>query len=127
MSKERDQLLTEVREAFRLNAVAGDTMDQAASDFLGLHRTDVRLLDVLHMAGGMSAGELARAGHLSPARSPPRWTSGARRLRATRSRPRGPLARARRGHDRMQKLTQELYGPLAEVETGSSTATATTC
>jgi hypothetical protein len=47
VSNERGQLLLEVREAFRLNGVAGDTMDQATSDFLGLHRTDVRLLDVL--------------------------------------------------------------------------------
>ena len=67
MSKDRDELLTEVREAFRLNGQAGDAMDQAASEFLGVHRTDTRLLDVLQMSGRMSAGELARAGHLSPA------------------------------------------------------------
>jgi DNA-binding MarR family transcriptional regulator len=90
-------------------------MDQATSDLLGLHRTDVRLLDVLQMAGGMSAGELARAGHLSPAAV----TAALDRLERAR------YVRRVRDHedrrrvlvevtDRMQKPTQELYGPLAE-------------
>jgi DNA-binding MarR family transcriptional regulator len=115
MSKDRDQLLTEVREAFRLNGVAGDTMDQAASDFLGLHRTDVRLLDVLHMAGGMSAGELARAGHLSPAAVTAALDRLERAGYVRRVRDREDRRRVLvEVTDRMQKLTQELYGPLAE-------------
>ncbi len=106
--------MMEVREAFRLNGQAGDTMDQAACDFLGVHRTDSRLLDVLQMSGGMSAGELARAGHLSPAAV----TAALDRLERA-----GYLRRVRDEHDRrrvlvevtdrMEKLTEELYGPLA--------------
>ncbi len=107
--------MAEVREAFRLNGQAGDTMDQAAADFLGLHRTDTRLLDVLQMSGGMSAGELARAGHLSPAAV----TAALDRLEKA-----GYVRRFRDEVDRrrvlvevtarMQTLTGELYGPLAE-------------
>ncbi|HYN49424.1 MAG TPA: MarR family transcriptional regulator [Thermoleophilaceae bacterium] len=107
--------MAEVREAFRLNGQAGDTMDQAAADFLGLHRTDTRLLDVLQMSGGMSAGELARAGHLSPAAV----TAALDRLEKAGyvHRFRDEVDRRRvlvEVTDRMQKLTGELYGPLAK-------------
>jgi predicted Zn-dependent protease len=64
-----------VRDAFRRTGQAGDTMEQAAAEFLGVHRTDTRLLDVLQMAGRLSAGELARAGRLSPAAVTPRSTA----------------------------------------------------
>lgn len=115
MSKERQQLIDDVREAFRRNGMAGDVMDQAAAEFLGVHRTDERLLDVLQMAGGMSAGELARAGHLSPAAV----TAALDRLERA-----GYVRRVRDEHDRrrvlveitdrMSELTWELYGPLAQ-------------
>ena len=114
MSKEREQLIAEVREAFRRNGQASDAMDQAAAEFLGIHRTDGRLLDVLQMAGGMSAGELARAGHLSPAAV----TAALDRLERA-----GYVRRVRDEHDRrrvlveitdrMYELTGVLYGPLA--------------
>jgi DNA-binding MarR family transcriptional regulator len=114
MSKKRDRLLAEVREAFRLNGQAGDAMDQAAAEFLGIHRTDTRLLDVLQMAGGMSAGELAKAGHLSP---------GAVTAALDRLERAGYVRRVRDENDRrrvlveitdrMQELTTQLYGPLA--------------
>jgi DNA-binding MarR family transcriptional regulator len=114
VSKRREQLISEVREAFRLNGQAGDVMDQAAADFLGLHRTDTRLLDVLQMAGRMSAGELARAGHLSP---------GALTAALDRLERAGYVRRVRDENDRrrvlveitdrMQDLTGQLYGPLA--------------
>lgn len=114
MSKELDKLIAEVREAFRLKGQASDTMDQAAADFLGLHRTDTRLLDVLQMSSGMSAGELARAGHLSPAAV----TAALDRLEKAGyvRRFRDEVDRRRvlvEVTDRTQKLTQELYGPLA--------------
>jgi DNA-binding MarR family transcriptional regulator len=114
MSKDRDRLITEVRDAFRLNGQAGDTMDQAAAEFLGLHRTDTRLLDVLQMTGRMSAGELARAGHLSPAAV----TAALDRLERA-----GYVRRVRDKDDRrrvlveitehLDELTGVLYGPLA--------------
>ena len=115
MSKERDQLISEVREAFRLNGQAGDAMDQAAADFLGIHRTDTRLLDILQMWGRMSAGELAKAGQLSP---------GALTAALDRLERAGYVRRVRDENDRrrvlvditdqLEKLTWELYGPLAE-------------
>lgn len=114
MSKKRDELIAEVRDAFRRNGQASDTMDQAASEFLGIHRTDTRLLDVLQMTGGMSAGELARAGNLSPAAV----TAALDRLERA-----GYVRRVRDEQDRrrvlvevtdrMNELTGQLYGPLA--------------
>lgn len=114
MSKKREQLISEVREAFRVNGQAGDAMDQAAAEFLGIHRTDSRLIDVLQMAGRMSAGELAKAGHLSPGAV----TAALDRLERAEY-----LRRVRDENDRrrvlveltdkMQELTRQLYGPLA--------------
>jgi DNA-binding MarR family transcriptional regulator len=111
----KDQLLTEVRDAFRRNGQAGDTMDQAVADCLGVHRTDTRLLDVLQLDGRMSAGELARAGHLSPAAV----TAALDRLERA-----GYVRRTRDEQDRRRvlveiteranELTWQLYGPLAE-------------
>jgi DNA-binding MarR family transcriptional regulator len=114
MSKDRDELIEEVRDAFRLNGQASDAMDQAAAEFLGIHRTDGRLLDVLQMAGRMGAGELARAGHLSPAAV----TAALDRLeRAGYVRRVGDANDRRRVlvelTERMHALTGELYGPLA--------------
>jgi DNA-binding MarR family transcriptional regulator len=115
MSKDRDKLIMEVRDAFRRNGQAGDTMDQAAAEFLGVHRTDTRLLDVLQMTGRMSAGELARAGRLSPAAV----TAALDRLERA-----GYVRRVRDENDRrrvfvevtarMNELTGQLYGPLAQ-------------
>ncbi len=114
MSKKREELITEVREAFRLNGQAGDAMDQAVTEFLGIHRTDARLLDVLQMTGRMSAGELAKAGHLSP---------GALTAALDRLERAGYVRRVRDDDDRrrvlveitdrLEELTWELYGPLA--------------
>ena len=107
--------MSEVREAFRLNGQAGDAMDQAAAEFLGIHRTDSRLLDVLQMKGRMSAGELAKAGQLGPGAVP----AALDRLERA-----GYVRRVRDENDRrrvlvditdqLEKLTWELYGPLAE-------------
>jgi DNA-binding MarR family transcriptional regulator len=82
---------------------------------LDVHRTDVRLLDVLHMAGGMSAGELARAGHLSPAAVTAALDRLERAGYVRRVRDREDRRRVLvEVTDRMHKLTEELYGPLAE-------------
>jgi DNA-binding MarR family transcriptional regulator len=114
VSKKREQLISEVREAFRLNGQAGDAMDQAVTEFLGIHRTDTRLLDVLQMSGRMSAGQLAKAGHLSP---------GAVTAALDRLERAGYVRRVRDENDRrrvlvevtdrLQELTGQLYGPLA--------------
>jgi DNA-binding MarR family transcriptional regulator len=59
-------LVREAGEAFRHNGQAQDAMDAAAALFFGIHRTDLSLLDVLQLGGRMTAGELAKRGHLSP-------------------------------------------------------------
>jgi DNA-binding MarR family transcriptional regulator len=114
VSKEREQLISEVRDAFRVNGQAGDVMDQAAAEFLGVHRTDTRLLDVLQMRGRMSAGELAKAGHLSPgavtaALDRLERAGYVRRIRDENDRRRVLVEIT----DRLEELTEELYGPLA--------------
>jgi DNA-binding MarR family transcriptional regulator len=114
VSKKRAQLIAEVREAFRRNGQAGDAMDQAAAEFLGIHRTDGRLLDILQMDGRMSAGELARAGHLSPAALTAALdrlerAGYVRRLRDEQDRRRVFVEIT----DRANELTWRLYGPLA--------------
>jgi DNA-binding MarR family transcriptional regulator len=114
LSKKRDQLIREVREAFRLNGLASDAMDQAAAEFLGIHRTDGRLLDVLQMAGRMSAGELAKAGHLSPGAVTAALDRLERAGYVRRVRDEGDRRRVLvEITDRMQDLMGELYGPLA--------------
>jgi DNA-binding MarR family transcriptional regulator len=66
VSKDNSELFREVGDAFRRNGQAQDAMDAAAAQFFGIHRTDLSLLDVLQLGGRMTAGELARRGHLSP-------------------------------------------------------------
>jgi DNA-binding MarR family transcriptional regulator len=66
MSKDRSELLEDIRDAFRRNGQGQDAMDAAAALFFGIHRTDLSLLDVLQLGGRMTAGELAKRGNLSP-------------------------------------------------------------
>jgi DNA-binding MarR family transcriptional regulator len=66
VSKDRSELLEEIRDAFRRNGQGQDAMDSAAAHFFGIHRTDLSLLDVLQLGGRMTAGELAKRGNLSP-------------------------------------------------------------
>jgi DNA-binding MarR family transcriptional regulator len=112
MSKEI--LLDEVRAAFRRHGQAGDAMDEAAADFLGVHRTDTRVLDVLDMTGRMSAGELAKAVHLSPAAVTAALDRLERAGYVRRVRDDGDRRRViAEPTERMRELAGELYGPLA--------------
>jgi DNA-binding MarR family transcriptional regulator len=49
----------------RAYQTSNDNFDQAIADHLGMNRTDMRCLDLLDQAGGMTAGELARAAGLT--------------------------------------------------------------
>ena len=101
-------------DAFRLNGQGQDAMDAAASAFLGIHRTDLALLDVLQARGSMSAGELAKCAALSPGAV----TAALDRLERV-----GYVRRVRDDQDRRRVLVevtdkmladaQEVYGPLA--------------
>jgi DNA-binding MarR family transcriptional regulator len=115
LSKDRSKLFREVGDAFRLNGQGQDAMDAAAAAYLGIHRTDLALLDVLQMGGRMSAGELARRGALSP---------GAVTAALDRLERAGYVRRVRDRQDRRRVLVevtdkmladaQAVYGPLAE-------------
>jgi DNA-binding MarR family transcriptional regulator len=115
VTKDRSELFREVGDAFRRNGQGQDAMDSAVSAFLGIHRTDLGLLDVLQLGGRMSAGELARRGGLSPAAV----TAALDRLERA-----GYVRRVRDERDRRRVLVevteqmledaQQVYGPLAE-------------
>jgi DNA-binding MarR family transcriptional regulator len=115
LSKDRTELFREVADAFRLQGQGQDAMDAAAAAFLGIHRTDLALLDVLQMSGRTSAGELARRVALSPAAV----TAALDRLERA-----AYVRRVRDEQDRRRVLVEvtdkmladarEIYGPLAE-------------
>jgi DNA-binding MarR family transcriptional regulator len=114
VSKDRWKLFREVGDAFRLNGQGQDAMDAATAAFLGIHRTDLALLDILQTGGRMSAGELAKRGALSPAAV----TAALDRLERV-----GYVRRVRDDEDRRRVLVEvtekmladaeEIYGPLA--------------
>jgi DNA-binding MarR family transcriptional regulator len=115
VSKDRSELFREVGDAFRLHGQGQDAMDAAAAAYLGIHRTDLALIDILQTGGRMSAGELAKGGALSPAAV----TAALDRLERV-----GYVRRVRDEQDRRRVLVevtekmladaQEIYGPLAE-------------
>jgi DNA-binding MarR family transcriptional regulator len=60
--KTREQALGAAVRAYQ---TAVDNFDQAVADHVGINRTDARCLDLIDQAGGMTAGELARAAGLT--------------------------------------------------------------
>ena len=115
LSKEtRDELTSGVVRAFRRYGQTNDELDQAVGNIIGVGRTDMRCLDILHQHGRMTAGELAERAKLSPAA----MTSLLDRLEAA-----GLLRRLRDDTDRrrvlveitekMSRTADQLYGPLA--------------
>ena len=63
--KSRDQVIGDLHAAVRAQQRAVDVFDQAVVDRFGLNRTDGRVIDLLQEFGPMSAGDVARAAHLS--------------------------------------------------------------
>ncbi len=61
----RDELLGELVTHIRAFQNAVDGFDQAASEVLGLNRTDQRCADLLAFQGPMTAGQLAEASGMS--------------------------------------------------------------
>lgn len=64
--KPRETLLGEVAEAIAQFQSATALVDEAATIYLGINRTDLRLLGLLYSQGPMNAGHLAHAVDLSP-------------------------------------------------------------
>lgn len=92
---------------------ATDALDQAASELLGINRTDARCIDIILLRGRLTAGELASAAGLSPGAV----TTALDRLERAgyARRVRDPDDRRRvlvEPTDRMGELAEEVYGPL---------------
>ena len=114
----RKKIVEEFGTAFRAYQTANDNLDQAIADHFGMNRTDARCIDLIDQAGGMTAGELARAAGL---------TTGAVTAVVDRLELAG-LARRVATHDRRRvrieatpkvwQITEPLMGPfLAESST----------
>ena len=61
----RELLEAAFGNAVRAYQTAVDNFYQAMADHIGLNRTDARCADLIDQAGGMTAGELARAAGLT--------------------------------------------------------------
>jgi DNA-binding MarR family transcriptional regulator len=61
----REEIIAEGGKVFRAYQTSNDNFDQAIADHLGMNRTDMRCIDLIDQAGGMTAGELARAAGLT--------------------------------------------------------------
>ncbi|MGO9750213.1 MAG: MarR family winged helix-turn-helix transcriptional regulator, partial [Solirubrobacteraceae bacterium] len=65
MSRDKRQAFAELIDEVRRSQSATARFDQAVADALGLNRTDMRCIDVLHRAGPITAGRLAEETGLS--------------------------------------------------------------
>lgn len=61
----RDLIVKAFGDAVRAYQTVNDNFDQAVADHVGINRTDARCIDLIDQAGGMTAGELARAAGLT--------------------------------------------------------------
>ena len=61
----REAIIEAGGKVFRAYQTSNDNFDQAVADHVGMNRTDMRCIDLIDQAGGMTAGELARAAGLT--------------------------------------------------------------
>jgi DNA-binding MarR family transcriptional regulator len=61
----REPIVEEFSAAIRAYQTSNDNWDQAMADHAGINRTDARCVDLIDQAGGMTAGELAKAAGLT--------------------------------------------------------------
>jgi DNA-binding MarR family transcriptional regulator len=114
-SSRREEIEQAFGAAIRAYQTGVDNFDQAMADHIGINRTDARCIDLIDQAGGMTAGELARAAGL---------TSGAVTAVIDRLEAAGL---ARRVHDpedrrrvriestpRLWQETEQLIGPMVQ-------------
>lgn len=108
----------EVRDLARAVAelqIATDGLDAAAADYLGVNRTDLRLLSLLDARGRANAGDLAAALRITPAST----TAAIQRLAAANlvTRVQDPVDRRRavlQLSRRARTLIARVYGPVGE-------------
>jgi DNA-binding MarR family transcriptional regulator len=115
MSKEQKvNLIQDVVLAVRMHQNASDQVDDSATGYFGINRTDARCLDIIDQCGRVTAGELAVASGL---------TTGAITTVLDRLERAGHVRRIRDDVDRrrvMVELTEDardramqVYGPIA--------------
>jgi DNA-binding MarR family transcriptional regulator len=61
----REEIVDAFGNAVRAYQTGVDNFDQAMADHIGINRTDARCIDLIDQAGGMTAGELAKAAGLT--------------------------------------------------------------
>jgi DNA-binding MarR family transcriptional regulator len=68
MTKQRQtkaELIAALGQAFRESQNRGQAFDELAAERLGVNLTDLRCMDLIEQHGGLTAGELAEAAHLT--------------------------------------------------------------
>jgi DNA-binding MarR family transcriptional regulator len=111
----REQLLQELGHAVRANQRATDLVDEAATQLMGINRTDGKFLDLLDQHGRMSAGDLARECRLTTGAV----TAAIDRLERAGYAQRVPDPKDRRRvlvepTQRTRALSWEIFGPMTE-------------
>lgn len=109
----REELIKDVGREIAEFQSASDLVDEAASEHLGINRTDQRCLGLLFARGPMNAGQLAQASGLSPGATTTaidrlERAGYARRVRDPEDR-RGVLIEMT---DEARRLIEEIYGPI---------------
>ena len=112
ISEEQLRALTAANRRYQQ---ATDALDQAASELMGINRTDARCIDIVLLRGRLTAGELAREAGLSPGAV----TTALDRLERAgfARRVRDPDDRRRvlvEPTDRIAELAENVYGPLRD-------------
>jgi DNA-binding MarR family transcriptional regulator len=105
----RRALLEAIGAAARTQQRAVDRFDQALVDHVGVNRTDGRCIDLIAELGPISAGDLARAAHL---------TTGAVTTAVDRMARAGWVRRTDDPHDRRRvllEITEQTEGVLRDV------------
>ena len=115
----RDELVWQFIAAVRASQTATEMLDAAIADYIGIHDTDFRCLDILDQEGPMTAGHLAQRARLSP---------GAMTSLLDRLELKGFAQRTRDTEDRrrvlvevtgrLREMAAEVYGTPAEAVDG---------
>ena len=113
-----EELVSALTAANRRYQQGTDALDQAASELLGINRTDARCIDVVLQRGRVTAGDLAHAAGLSPGAA----TTAIDRLERAgyARRVRDPEDRRRvivEPTERIAERAEEVYGPLRDAGT----------
>jgi DNA-binding MarR family transcriptional regulator len=111
----REEIVKAFGNAVRAYQTVNDNFDEAMAAHIGVNRTDARCIDLVDQAGGMTAGELARAAGLTTGAV----TAVVDRLETAGLARRVPDPQDRRrvrieATDRVWQVTQPLIGPMVE-------------